>query len=102
MQGQPKFRVIRLPRFPGRVAAALQRRLFDTEDEMASSLKLREEAYRLADALLDEFDDLAEQRRMLRVALWSLETRMAARRAWEQPPRAPRRQPLLHAEGAVL
>jgi hypothetical protein len=45
-------------------------------DEMASALAQREQLYDHADALLDEFDDLAKSRKRLRAALDGVELRL--------------------------
>ena len=59
-----------------RIARALRLRRADIRDEMASALRQREDAYRLADALLDEFDDLATTDKSLRAALAQVELRL--------------------------
>jgi hypothetical protein len=59
-----------------RIARALRLRRADIRDEMASALRQREDAYRLADALLDEFDDLATRDKGLRAGLAQVELRL--------------------------
>ena len=59
-----------------RIARALRLRRDGIHDEMASCLRQREQAYRLADAFLDEFDDLAANDRALRTALMRIELRL--------------------------
>jgi hypothetical protein len=56
---------------------ALWARLDVISAEMASALKQREQHYRLADALLDEFDDLAQRHFELTRTLWRAEQRLA-------------------------
>ena len=59
-----------------RIARALRLRRDGIHDEMESCLCKRDEAYQLADALLDEFDDLAARARALRRALQQVELRL--------------------------
>jgi small-conductance mechanosensitive channel len=59
-----------------RIACALRARLAEIGDEMDSALRQREQAYRLGDAFLDEFDDLAESAERLRAELHRLELRL--------------------------
>ena len=56
---------------------ALRARLDVISAEMASALKQREQHYRLADAFLDEFDDLAQRHFELTRTLWKAEQRLA-------------------------
>jgi hypothetical protein len=63
------------------VARALRTRISIIVDEMETCLWRREQAYQLADAYLDEFDDLAAQRKSLTRALWQLLRRMARARS---------------------
>ena len=57
-----------------RIARALRKRRHDIHDEMESCLRQRANAYALADAFLDEFDELAERDKGLRRALTSLKS----------------------------
>ena len=59
-----------------RIARALRSRRDGIHDEMESCLYQRDEAYRFADARLDEFDDLAARDRALRMALLQVELRL--------------------------
>jgi hypothetical protein len=59
-----------------RIARALRLRRTAIHDEMNSCLRQREDAYRLADALLDEFDELARRDKGLRSALTQVELRL--------------------------
>jgi len=59
-----------------RIARALRSRRDAIHDEMETLLCQRDEAYRLADAFLDEFDDLAARDRALRTALLQVELRL--------------------------
>ena len=59
-----------------RIARALRLRCADIHDEMESAHRQREEAYRIADAFLDEFDELAESGKALRSALMQVELRL--------------------------
>jgi hypothetical protein len=58
------------------IARALRSRRDGIHDEMKSCLYQRDEAYRLADAFLDEFDDLAVRDKTLRMALLQVELRL--------------------------
>jgi hypothetical protein len=49
---------------------------------MASCLRQQEECYRLADAYLDEFEELAEADKALRSALMKVELRLQRARAY--------------------
>ena len=59
-----------------RVARALRKRRAEIRDEMESCLRLRAAAYSLADAFLDEFDELADTDTGLRRALAQVEHRL--------------------------
>ena len=74
----PHSRPRRLPENPERVANALRIRLWIIEEEQRACLRLRDEAYRLADALLDEFDDLAAEHRKMRHSIAQLVSEMAS------------------------
>src|SRR5262245_11673819 len=56
---------------------ALHARLDVIRAEMASALRQRDQHYRLADAFLDEFDDLAQRHRELTRVVWKAEQRLA-------------------------
>jgi len=59
-----------------RIANAIRLRRAAIRVEMEACLRGREEAYNLAEALLDEFDELAETDKALRSALMQLELRL--------------------------
>ena len=70
-------------RLDARLARALQTRIDLIDEEMHACERHRQEAYEIADALLDEQDELAEQRFRLSMALWKIQNRLS-RAAFQQ------------------
>jgi hypothetical protein len=65
-----------------RIAGALRKRRIEIRDEMESCLRQRAAAYSLADAFLDEFEELADRDKGLRRALAQVEQRLHGAEAY--------------------
>jgi len=72
-----RYRLAKVRDGDARIARALQTRIDLIDQEMHAAEHQRQQAYELADAMLDEIDELAERRFKLTTALWRVEGRLS-------------------------